>query len=78
VPFQKELLRVTDSSLPPQFTATCTFCNAISSITLTGAHDELEVLCPRCGTYLGNVRTLKQAHAGEALPREPRWLHEVR
>jgi phage FluMu protein Com len=64
VPSQKELLRVS-SSLQSKVTATCTFCNGVSSITLTGVDDELEVLCPRCGTYLGNVGTLKQTDAGE-------------
>jgi hypothetical protein len=52
------------NSSPSEFTTTCTFCSGVSSVTLTGAHDELDVLCPRCGTYLGSVGELKKADAG--------------
>jgi uncharacterized paraquat-inducible protein A len=54
------------NSVPSEFTTTCSFCDAVSSVTLTGAHDELEVRCPRCGTYLGNVGALRRSGSKEA------------
>lgn len=53
-------------SLPSQFTTTCTFCSGVSSVTLTGAHDELDVHCPRCGIHLGTVGALKESRAEAA------------
>lgn len=59
-------LSIVCTTNPSRFSATCSFCSGVSSVTSTGARDDLEVLCPRCGTHLGSVGELKRGNAETA------------